>query len=128
MALNPFPRLPNAQTRQHHTDYAGANCDKQQHGCLSLWLAGMFIFALWALAQILSALPLYSRTFGTFASYVLVGTLIAEMMCVIGIVRWKRWGVYGLGLAVLINFCLRVTLRILVLQTLLAFVFALFML
>jgi hypothetical protein len=81
-----------------------------------------------ALLEVFTNFRLFSRAFGSFAAYTIFGILLVEALSIIGIFRWKRWGVYGLSATMLLSFCVRSFLGILNPQTALAPIVAFFIL
>lgn len=130
MSFDPYRQMPDERQKKLQTDYAYANevkAGRKRHGCVEFWLGGMVIFGGLAALEFVSNFGLLSRVFTSFLIYSLLGVALTEIICAIAILRWKRWGVYGLGVAVSLSFCLRVVMGILRLQSILAVGFAFFM-
>lgn len=84
--------------------------EKRHPGCFQLWMVAMILFSilaaiLWLDQRLLAILP-------PLAVYAVVGTTIAEAVCVFGIFQWKKWGVYGLVAALIFSFILKSTLNL----------------
>ena len=75
-----------------------------------IWLIGMILFALYAAYVWSGAISSLRREYSDVLVYGALGLLILQIFAELGILLWKRWGVYGLIGALLINLVLRLLL------------------
>ena len=107
MGFSPPNQRPDGERQNKlYTDYQKANYGGdsdlyQRHGCLTLWLAAMLIAACGALAFLTDfdpgQAPAAVNILITCASCI----LLVQIVSLIGIFNWQKWGVYTLGLSLI---------------------------
>jgi hypothetical protein len=97
--MYPDPRFSNPQ--EHRDALRGSYGDPtapEHSGCLTLWVVVQALFTGFAAITFLGILGQFSRirSTGLMVFVLILGVIIAGwIVSLIGIWRWKRWGVYG---------------------------------
>jgi len=92
---------------------------KERGVWLSAWLVLMFLSAIWVAYRYISIIQefidIHSPRFTgilPIALYTLIGLAAVNLVCVVGIWNWRKWGVYGIVatsiVALIINFLIGV--------------------
>ena len=68
---------------------------RKRHGCVTFWLVSNIVLALIFFPELLSLMGDLSRHLPPIVVLLLIIILVGEMICLVGIFRWRKWAVYG---------------------------------
>lgn len=93
---------------------------RKRHGCLTIWLVLYIIVGLFSIVPLLGITVDMATIRPAPLVYLSIAVLIGELICVVGIFRWKKWGVYGFLILQTVGIVLRLSTGLFTLRSIVA--------